>query len=294
MSKNRFNDTGMWKKAWFRNLDPVAKCFWEFLIDHCDHAGIWDIDEGTLKHHIDPNGPFEIKLEPLLSLPAFTERIQKVGKEKLYIPGFVTYQYKITSLDQLNPNNKVHKSVIERLKSLSLLSPMLAPTKGHTEEPQAPSNGATETDTDTAIETETARAEIEKIFSDVFPKKEGLTFGVALLLPEITTSNALISLRSAATKYAQISRTKPVDQVKNFESFAKCWKDYTLPNAGQVVYSTPQNRATQEIQEQFENYSHESSADALASIDPNSLNPEARKFLDSINSKKVGGENVLN
>ena len=43
MSK-RFTDTDKWKKQWFRKLKNDNKVFWMYLLDQCNHAGIWEVD----------------------------------------------------------------------------------------------------------------------------------------------------------------------------------------------------------------------------------------------------------
>ena len=58
----RFTDTDKWKKKWFRELKPISKCFWSYLLDNCNHAGIWEVDislaEGV--------GLFELNLQDSL------------------------------------------------------------------------------------------------------------------------------------------------------------------------------------------------------------------------------------
>jgi len=40
----RFTENGKWEDTWFRNLPPVSKLFWLFVVDKCDIAGFWEID----------------------------------------------------------------------------------------------------------------------------------------------------------------------------------------------------------------------------------------------------------
>ena len=48
----RFTDTGKWKKKWIRQLDPKYKLFWFYLLDNCDHAGVFDADIESASFHI--------------------------------------------------------------------------------------------------------------------------------------------------------------------------------------------------------------------------------------------------
>lgn len=41
---NRFTDTTKWQKPWFRKLKSEHKLLWLYILDNCDHAGIWDVD----------------------------------------------------------------------------------------------------------------------------------------------------------------------------------------------------------------------------------------------------------
>ena len=40
----RFTDSDKWKKPFIRNLPLEYKIFWLYILDDCDHAGIWHID----------------------------------------------------------------------------------------------------------------------------------------------------------------------------------------------------------------------------------------------------------
>lgn len=41
---NRFVDTNIWKKPWYRKLTPAEKCAWKYITDNCDNVGVWDAD----------------------------------------------------------------------------------------------------------------------------------------------------------------------------------------------------------------------------------------------------------
>ena len=43
MSK-RFTDTEKWKKKFVKDLDPSFKLLWFYILDDCDHAGVWHTD----------------------------------------------------------------------------------------------------------------------------------------------------------------------------------------------------------------------------------------------------------
>ena len=106
----RFTDTGKWKKKWIRELDPKYKLFWFYLLDNCDHAGVFDADIASASFHIG------LKYSEKEILDTFNRKIIILKKDKWFIPKFVEYQY-----GELNENNRAHLSVIKILKKYKLL-----------------------------------------------------------------------------------------------------------------------------------------------------------------------------
>lgn len=101
----RFTDTDKWKKPFIRSLDAPYKLLWFYILDDCDHAGIWQVD-------------FEVasirtgqKLDEKTALKIFSERIEIFdGGAKWFIKDFVFFQY-----GELNSKNRLHQSVINIL-----------------------------------------------------------------------------------------------------------------------------------------------------------------------------------
>lgn len=119
----RFTDTGKWDKAWFRKLTPKMKCVWMFFCDRCDHAGIWEIDEDAFGYFIGD----DLSLNEVLS--TFSDKIQRIKTNKIFIPGFVDFQY-----GSLNPSNRVHKSILDRVKKEGAYKGLIRSLKGSMEE----------------------------------------------------------------------------------------------------------------------------------------------------------------
>ena len=40
----RMTDTDKWKKRFLKDLNYANKLLWLYMLDDCNHAGIWDID----------------------------------------------------------------------------------------------------------------------------------------------------------------------------------------------------------------------------------------------------------
>jgi hypothetical protein len=112
----RFTDTELWKKSWFRTAKPKIKCLFRFLVDNCDHAGILDIDYGLMSFMIGD----EITESDLNDL---SEQFETISKDKIFIPSFIHFQYKVSDYAELNPENNAHKGVISQLKKYNLLAP---------------------------------------------------------------------------------------------------------------------------------------------------------------------------
>lgn len=120
---NRLTDTKIWNKAWFRKAPPKLKEAWRYLCDSCDHAGVWDVDFEAMAFNVgEPVSWDEISA-------AFGGRVRMIGCDKIFVTGFVEYQYK-TKIDALNPCNKVHLSVIRRLEKLGLYKGLSSPLEG--------------------------------------------------------------------------------------------------------------------------------------------------------------------
>lgn len=52
----RFSETGKWEDPWFRGLAGIHKLVFLYVIDRCNNAGFWEIDEEALVWHtkLDP------------------------------------------------------------------------------------------------------------------------------------------------------------------------------------------------------------------------------------------------
>jgi hypothetical protein len=106
----RFTDTKKWDKAWFRKLPARLKCAWDYVTSTCDHAGIWEVDFDRLSFSVgEPVDEEEF-------LAAFGKHVVRSdGGSKYFVPSFLAFQYNVRADKPLNPENRVHRSVLERL-----------------------------------------------------------------------------------------------------------------------------------------------------------------------------------
>ena len=112
----RYVDTEMWKKKWFRKLSPKMKNAWLYLITMCNHAGLYEVDIDLMSVFIG-----EKITEDEVFRSGLATQVEILDDDKWYLPKFIKFQYNVSSPNELNPNNRVHKSVIEILNTHGLL-----------------------------------------------------------------------------------------------------------------------------------------------------------------------------
>lgn len=207
----RFTDTGKWDKAWFRKLSPELKCAWIFLCDRCDHAGLWDIDEEAFQYFIGSN----VGLDEILM--GFGDKVERVDETKILITGFIDFQY-----GKLNPENRVHKSVIDRLQKL-------APSKPLKRTLQGPKDKDKDKDKEKDKEKE-SNFDFETVYQK-YPRHEGKGPGMKRLPDLITTQKDFDDFKKAVENYASLVKerqTKP-EHIKLWSSFVGKADDYKPP-----------------------------------------------------------------
>ena len=103
-------DTDKWKKRFLRDLKPQHKLLWFYILDDCNHAGIWDVDIEVASIRVGEELIYDM-------LPqAFLDKIVIFDNgDKWFIPEFIDFQY-----GELNPTSNVHKSVIALLEKYNL------------------------------------------------------------------------------------------------------------------------------------------------------------------------------
>jgi len=112
----RFSDTDKWKKPFIRSLQAPYKLFWLYILDDCDHAGIWQVDMEIANIKIGET------LNTETALSQFGDKITVFDNgEKWFIKDFIDFQY-----GELNPKNRVHESVINILNKYKI-KPLTSP-----------------------------------------------------------------------------------------------------------------------------------------------------------------------
>jgi hypothetical protein len=102
----RYRATDIWKKPFIKGLPASYKLLWFYLLDDCDHAGIWQVDFEVAELRIGE------RLDGQEAIKLFGDKIQVMDNgAKWFITDFIEFQY-----GELKETNKVHKSVIDILR----------------------------------------------------------------------------------------------------------------------------------------------------------------------------------
>jgi uncharacterized phage protein (TIGR02220 family) len=106
----RFYDSEKFNDPWYRRLKPVHKCFWEYLLCACSHAGVWKVDMDTASWFIGET----LEIKDLL--PEFKDRVIVLNNGKdWFIPKFLLFQYGYDT-----PAPHIRKSILTQLKKYKI------------------------------------------------------------------------------------------------------------------------------------------------------------------------------
>lgn len=83
----RFTDTEKWKDEWFYGLSPEMKLAWIYILDCCDHCGIWKRNFELLRNSC---GTVTKQLE---AEKVFEGRFFVLPNGDWFIPKFLKFQY---------------------------------------------------------------------------------------------------------------------------------------------------------------------------------------------------------
>jgi len=161
----RFTETLKWKKKWIRELGPEMKLFWFYLLDNCDHAGIWEVDIELAAFQIG------IELDESEILNTFNRKIVPFKPGKWFVPKFIVYQY-----GELNESNRAHLSVIKILTKYGLYKGLNEVEQGAYKKPE----GAKDKE---------QYKELDKVKDKDKKSKELQMLSIGVQLPELQKDN---------------------------------------------------------------------------------------------------------
>ena len=237
-------DTDKWKKPFIKSLPIEYKCFWFFILDDCDHAGIWQVDQEVAELRLG----IKLSLEKARGL--FNDKVVAFDNgTKWFIPDFINFQY-----GGLNEKNKLFNSISQVLNRYNLLG-HLSPIYGVKEKEQEK-----EKDIDSKIGGMGERP-------NQYPTAESFNYP----LPEITAGSVV-----QMVKYSQGADITP-------EQVNELWEAFKIQNlTGKKFYSDKSDVFSHfinwsKIQKNAKSYSH--SAGRKSNHRPNA--DEARRELIS-------------
>lgn len=106
----RLTDTGKWKKDWFKKLPLEYKLLWLYILDDCDHAGIWDVDIEVAELRLGT----KFSLEKARGYFNINMVVLENGT-KWFVPDFIQFQY-----GHFNESNKMFKSIMPIINKYNL------------------------------------------------------------------------------------------------------------------------------------------------------------------------------
>ena len=87
MMPKRFTDTLKWQDEWFMELPWIYKLFYLYILDNCDHAGIWKVNFKLASFHIGHS------IDQDSSIKFFEGRILEFKPGYWFILKFIDFQY---------------------------------------------------------------------------------------------------------------------------------------------------------------------------------------------------------
>lgn len=104
----RFHATEIWNEDWFVDLTPSEKFLWFFILDDCDHAGIWKPN----KRLFNALTGSRINLDDaVLKFNKDKQRVLILPNGRWVLIDFISFQYGHI----MNTGNKLHLSILSIL-----------------------------------------------------------------------------------------------------------------------------------------------------------------------------------
>ena len=209
----RFTDTDKWKKPFIRGLEAPYKLLWLYILDDCDHAGIWivDLEIASIRCGHTFNEKDVLKI--------FNGQVDVVREGELwFIRDFIDFQY-----GTLNPENRAHKSVLDRLKKYKI-KPLISPLQG-----------AKDKDKDTDIDKEKREEQFEN-FWDLYDNRKDKQKAKSLWMK--LSEEDINLIRKTISRYLADTPDKKFRKHPSTYLNQKTWLDYVRSD-GKVDEAIP-------------------------------------------------------
>lgn len=111
MAKKRSTVVGKWDDTWFMGLSPQSKLLWLYVLDMCDHVGIYEYNEVLLRVQIG----FTDKVDVKKHLKDLEGKIEWFADgRKVWVKNFISVQYGDIGSDSEKVSS-IHVTVLREL-----------------------------------------------------------------------------------------------------------------------------------------------------------------------------------
>lgn len=212
----RFTDTNKWEDGWYTDLNIEMKMFYNYILDKCDHAGVWKVNFKLANFLIGK------KINKKDVINAMGNRIYIISDEYWFIKNFIDFQY-----GELNEKNNAHKGVFKILNKFNILD---YKSLGASEGLVSPKGGAQDKDKDKDKDKEKEKEnfDIDFIYKN-YPRKQGKKSGVEKLQSIIKTQEQYDNVMHGVIRYRKYCEQNDQEQkyIKQFSTWVngEHWND---------------------------------------------------------------------
>ncbi len=236
----RLTDTDKWKRPWFRELDYKAKIVWFYILDNCDHAGIWPADFGLLSYQTG------LKVDRRQFEEWFGSKTIFFDEDKVFIPSFFDFQYasakdgfkaKQSALSTLRGFGLVDENgtVLEQLPNSSVTVPVLSLDCTNTGKGISKGTGTSKEGGVGETKPRVTEIDLEELYQR-YPHKVGKSEGLKKLQKQIASPEDLEKLHRAMDRFISMHKKKGTDEkyLPHFSTWVSTWRDWLDADAGTV------------------------------------------------------------
>lgn len=211
----RLTDSDKWEDPWFLDLSTEHKMIWIYLLDKCNHAGIWKVNKRLMDFCLGYSSDFQAFLK------AAGDKIRVLNDEKWFIPNFLTFQYGV-----LDERNLMSKRVFPLLEKEGLRKGVISPFNG-----VKVKNKDKNKDRNKEKETE-----FLEIWSQ-YPNKAGKTRAFERFVSSVKSEDDLQAIREALKRYLKHLQENTWKQAQDGKTWFNNWRDW-------INYVEPERRET--------------------------------------------------
>ncbi len=209
---------------------------WQYIIDDCDHAGVWVADFDLVTFQVG----FKVDEEKLCAW--LGDKVVKLSDERYFIPSFFEFQY-----GDAKDGFKAKQYAIKELRAWNLLDEsdsLVDLTNSYLSVTRLSVDCHIKSKSKIKIKINTGSAEgasdpaspeeYETVYDD-YPKKVGKSNGIEKLKKTCKTRLELAEFRAAMKLYVADCKVNDVF-LKQFDTFVNSpWRDWLDPSAGSAV-----------------------------------------------------------